>query len=85
MQLSPLYEQKLAEVKLIGQQEGIQVGIQAERRAIVESLFRVRFGTVDDELSAIVQPIILLSPEEFAPLVLQLSQLSRSELLSRFS
>jgi hypothetical protein len=93
MQLSPLYEQKLAEVKLIGQQEGrqegrqegIQEGIQAERRAIVENLLKVRFGAVDSEISAIVQPIILLSPEEFAPLLLQLSQLSREELLSRFS
>lgn len=82
MQLSPLYEQKLAEVKLIAQQEGIQVGIQAERRAIVESLFRARFGTIDDELNPIIQPITLLSPEEFAPLLLQLS---REELLSRFS
>ncbi|BAZ10179.1 hypothetical protein NIES4071_19930 [Calothrix sp. NIES-4071] len=85
MQLSPLYEQKLAEVKLVGQQEGIQEGIQAERRAIVENLLKVRFGAVDNELSLIMRPIILLSPEEFAPLVLQLSQLSREELLDRFS
>lgn len=82
MQLSPLYEQKLAEVKLIGQQEGIQVGVQAERRTIIENLLKVRFGALDNELSLIVQPIALLSPEEFSPLLLQLS---REDLLSRFS
>lgn len=78
MQLSPLYEQKLAEVKLIGQQEGVQ----AERRTIIENLLKVRFGALDNELSSIVQPIALLSPEEFSPLLLQLS---REELLNRFS
>ncbi|RUT04583.1 hypothetical protein DSM106972_041520 [Dulcicalothrix desertica PCC 7102] len=69
MQLSPLYEQKLADVK------------QAERRTIIENLLKVRFGALDNELSSIVQPIALLSPEEFSPLLLQLS---REDLLSRF-
>ncbi|BDA72969.1 unknown protein [Rivularia sp. IAM M-261] len=74
MQLSPLYEQKLADVR--------QEGVQVERRATIENLLKVRFGALDNELSSIVQPIALLSPEEFSPLLLQLS---REELLNRFS
>jgi hypothetical protein len=77
MRLSPLYEQKLAEAK----QEGLQEGLQAERRQVIENLLRVRFGSLDGELSRIIEPLLLLSPEEFTPLLLQLS---RQELLERF-
>ncbi|WP_242055284.1 hypothetical protein [Nostoc flagelliforme] len=35
MRLSPIYEQKLAESK----QEGIQEGIQAERRDVIEKIY----------------------------------------------
>ncbi|MFN6559122.1 MAG: hypothetical protein RMY28_004870 [Nostoc sp. ChiSLP01] len=77
MRLSPIYEQKLAEAK----QEGIQAGIQAERRNIIENLLRVRFGSLDAELIIIIEPLLALSPEEFTPLLLELS---REELLNRF-
>ncbi len=40
MYLPPLYEQKLAEVR--------QEVIQAQRRAIIENLLKVRFGAVDN-------------------------------------
>ncbi|MEH1899225.1 MAG: hypothetical protein V7K94_28745 [Nostoc sp.] len=77
MRLSPIYEQKLAEVK----QEGIQEGIQVERRNLIENLLRVRFGSLDAELRVITEALLTLSPEEFTPLLLQLS---REELLERF-
>ncbi|MEH2217744.1 MAG: hypothetical protein V7K72_11640 [Nostoc sp.] len=77
MRLSPIYEQKLAEVK----QEGIQEGIQVERRNVIENLLRVRFGSLDAELRVITEALLTLSPEEFTPLLLQLS---REELLERF-
>jgi hypothetical protein len=73
MRLSPIYEQKLAESK--------QEGIQAERRNVIENLLRVRFGSLDAELRVIIEPLLALSPEEFTPLLLQLS---REELLDRF-
>ncbi|BAY36593.1 hypothetical protein NIES2111_09200 [Nostoc sp. NIES-2111] len=73
MRLSAIYEQKLAEAK--------QEGIQAERRQVIENLLQVRFGTLDAELSAIIEPLLLLTPQEFTPLLLQLS---REELLERF-
>lgn len=89
MRLSPIYEQKLAESKQEGIQEGIREGIQegiqegikVERRQVIENLLRVRFGSVDGELSRIIEPLLLLSAEEFTPLLLQLS---RQELLDRF-
>ncbi|MCC5669166.1 hypothetical protein LC653_36305 [Nostoc sp. CHAB 5784] len=81
MRLSPIYEQKLAEVKQKGIQEGIQEGIQAERRNVIENLLRVRFGSLDAELRGITKALLALSPDEFTPLLLQLS---REELLNRF-
>ncbi|MBD2247137.1 hypothetical protein [Nostoc sp. FACHB-888] len=84
MRLSPIYEQKLAEVKQEGIQEGIQEGMQegilAERRNVIENLLRVRFGSLDAELRGITEALLALSPEEFTPLLLQLS---KEELLNR--
>lgn len=77
MRLSPIYEQKLAEAK----QAGLQEGLQAERRSVIENLLRVRFGSLDADLRAIIEPLLALTPEEFTPLLLQRS---RSELLDRF-
>ncbi|MFH7029916.1 MAG: hypothetical protein ACHBN1_32275 [Heteroscytonema crispum UTEX LB 1556] len=73
MRLSPIYEQRLAEAR--------QEGIQTERRITIENLLRVRFGALDEELVAIVEPMLALPPEEFTPFLLQLS---REELLARF-
>ncbi len=70
MQLSPIYEQRLSEARL------------TERRTIIENLLRVRFGTLDNSLQAIVEPLLALPPEEFT---LSLVQLSREDLLTRFN
>ncbi len=102
MQLSPVYEQRLAEAEQRGIQrgveqglqqgveqglqrgveQGLQQGIQVERSTTITNLLQVRFGTMDAQLAAIVEPLLRLSPEEFMPLLLQLS---REELLARFS
>lgn len=73
MRLLPLYEQD--------REQAIQQGIQQGERLVVENLLRSRFGSLDEELSAIIEQILTLSPEEFTPLLLQLS---REELLARF-
>ncbi len=70
MQLSAIYEQRLAEATHQGQ------------RIVVENLLRVRFGTLDNSLQAIIEPLLALPPEEFTPLLLQLS---RGDLLRRFN
>ncbi|BCL35669.1 hypothetical protein [Nostoc sp. MS1] len=89
MRLSAIYEQKLAEAKQEGLREGLQEGIreglqegiQAGHRQVIENLLQVRFGILDAELIAIIEPLLLLTPQEFTPLLLQLS---REELLERF-
>ena len=69
MGLSPIYLQRLADARQEGQ------------RTVIENLLRARFGALDDELKEIIQPLLTLTPEEFSPLLIQLS---REELLSRF-
>lgn len=88
MQLLPAYvqwrEETLREGRQEGMQAGMQVGVQTERRTTLESLLRLRFGSLDDQLSAIIEPLVQLSTEDYARLLLQLSNLSREELLARF-
>ncbi|WP_292719307.1 hypothetical protein [Nostoc sp. JL34] len=73
MNLSQAYEQWEETTKL----EGVQQG----QRQVVENLLRFRFGSVDEELSRVVDSLLQLTPEEFTPLCLELS---REELLARF-
>ena len=81
MALSPIYLQKLEDAKQEGVQEGVQQGVTAERRSVIENLLQVRFNSLDEELNSIIETISRLSPQEFTPLLLQLS---REELLNRF-
>lgn len=85
MQLSPIYEQHLAEATEKGVQQGLQQGVQQGQCVIVENLLTARFGSLDPELMAIVQPIAGLPPNELLLLVVQFPNLSREELLARFS
>jgi hypothetical protein len=50
-------------------------------REMVESFLSVRFGSLDEELSGAIAPLLQLRPEELTCLVLTLS---REELLERF-
>jgi flagellar biosynthesis/type III secretory pathway protein FliH len=81
MRLAPLYEQDRERAIEQGVQQGIQQGIQQGQRLLVENLLRTRFGELDSELSRIIDSLLTLPPEEFTPLLLQLS---REELLARF-
>ncbi|MBD2184519.1 hypothetical protein [Aerosakkonema funiforme] len=73
MRLQPLLQEKLA--------QSIQQGIQQGERLVVENLLKARFGELDAELSALIDSILSFPPEEFTPLLLQLS---REELVTRF-
>ncbi|TAN99390.1 MAG: hypothetical protein EYR95_10655, partial [Phormidium sp. SL48-SHIP] len=77
MRLSPLFDQQLEAAQLTGLQQGLQ---QGERR-VVENLLQVRFGSLDDELTSLIDAVLQLPAEEFTPLLMQLS---REELLERF-
>ncbi|MEH1887546.1 MAG: hypothetical protein V7K25_10190 [Nostoc sp.] len=54
---------------------------QEGKRLVVENLLQVRFGSLDKELQAIIEPVLALLPEEFTPLLMQLS---REELIAKF-
>jgi len=94
MRLSPLYQedrekaiQEGVEIGLQqgvqqGLQQGVQQGLQQGERLVIENLLKFRFGGLDEELGAIIDPLLALPPEEFTPLLLQLS---REELIARFS
>ena len=69
MRLSNLFDQQLEQARQQGQ------------RGVIENLLALRFGSLDEELAAIISPLLALPPEEFTRLLLQLS---REELLSRF-
>ncbi|BAY95836.1 hypothetical protein IQ278_13550 [Tolypothrix sp. LEGE 11397] len=69
MRLEPLYQQDREQAKLEGE------------RLVVENLLQVRFGSLDKELSAIIELLLALPPQEFTPLLMQLS---REELIARF-
>ena len=71
MQLSPAYLQAREEVLRQGRQE--------ERRDLIANLLKVRFGSLDEELSQAIAPLLALPPEEYSRLLLQLS---RQELLT---
>ncbi|OBQ32508.1 MAG: hypothetical protein AN485_21305 [Anabaena sp. MDT14b] len=93
MSLSPAYLKQREEWKQEGLEEGRQEGRQKGRqegrqegqkdgqRLMVESLLAVRFGNLDEELSAIISQLMELSPTERTQLLLNLS---REELLARF-
>jgi hypothetical protein len=88
MNLSPAYLKQREEWKLEGKQEGRQEGRQEgtleERHSMIASLLEGRFGTLDEELSGLVEQIAKLPLSERTQLLLSLANLSRSELLERF-
>lgn len=93
MKRSPVYlrwredtlEEGFREAWQEGFQEGFQQGLQEcqqKIKQIIENLLNTRFGSLDPELLAIIEPMLQLSPEELAPLLLNAS---REELLKRFN
>ena len=80
MNLSPAYLQQREEWKLEGRQEGSR----EERHSMIASLLEGRFGTLDAELSDLVEQIGNLPVSERTQLLLSLGNLSREELLQRF-
>ncbi len=85
MRLSPLLTKKLQEAKESGKDEGREEGIEQGQRQLVENMLRARFGSVDEELSTIVGQMMSLSSDELTQILMQLSTISREELLSRFA
>ena len=56
--------------------------LQQGERLVIENLLKARFGSLDPDLSLIIDRILLLPVEEFTPLILNSS---RTELIAHFS
>jgi len=75
MNLSPAYLQQIEDWKQEGKQEG--------QLLLITSLLEGRFGSLDAELSGVVEKIAKFPISERAQLLLSLGNLSREELLQR--
>jgi hypothetical protein len=64
------------------EQRGIERGESRAQQKSITTILTTRFGAIDDQLAAIVPAIMALPIESATPLLLQLS---REELLNRFS
>ncbi|NEQ72949.1 MAG: hypothetical protein F6K23_07620 [Okeania sp. SIO2C9] len=80
MKLSPVYLRWREETLEEGRQE-VRQESQQKTKQLIENFLNVRFGSLDPELLAIIEPMLQLSPEELTPL---LWSASREELLERF-
>ncbi|MGK7920446.1 MAG: hypothetical protein AB4080_10630 [Trichodesmium sp.] len=93
MTLPQLFSQRLEQAirseRLKGVQRGMQLGIQLGRQKgyleMLESLLVFRFGELDSQLKVVLEEIMDLPEEDFNRLILELSNLSREELLARFA
>jgi hypothetical protein len=81
MRLAPLYQQDRELARLEGRKEGQLEGIRLGERQVMENLLKFRFGELSNELQAVIEPLLALPPEEFTPLLMQLSL---EELIARF-
>ncbi|RQH27600.1 hypothetical protein D5R40_27000 [Okeania hirsuta] len=94
MERSPVYQRRwrgetFEKIRLELWQEGFEKGFregfqqtqQEQITEMIKSSFNFRFGSLDSELLAIIEPMLQLSPKELARLLLNAS---REELLERF-
>lgn len=63
-------------------QEALEEGRQESQRQMIESALKARFGELDASLTAIVDPLLALPPDEVMPLLLNRS---RDELIAQFT
>ena len=52
------------------------------QREIIENILKVRFSSLDEQVTSIINSLLALSPEEYTRLLLELSL---EDLLTRFS
>jgi hypothetical protein len=56
-------------------------GVAEERKQVIEHLLQMRFGELDETLSATVEPLLSLPAQEYTRLLMELS---REQLISQF-
>jgi hypothetical protein len=72
----------LSQAYLEWEKQTVRQGREEERRTSIESLMKLRYGTIDDSLRAIIPQLLNLSSPDYMALLLQSS---KSELIAHFS
>jgi flagellar biosynthesis/type III secretory pathway protein FliH len=57
-----------------GLEQGIEQGLEQERRSAISGLLELRYGAIDDQLTAILPTLMILTSVEYTPLIFQLSK-----------
>ena len=61
---------------------GLEQGLEQEHRSTIESVMKLRYGAIDEDLRPLIPRLMTLSNPDYMALLLQYS---RSELLAYFS
>jgi len=84
IKLRALYQENIQAAEEKGIQTSIQTGIQNERCATLETILSSRFGSIDPELTTVIDKVIALSASDYSQLLPQLFSISREDLLNQF-
>jgi hypothetical protein len=71
----------LSQVYLEWEKQTKRLGYEEERRSTIENMLQLRFGSIDQDLQAIIPNMMILNNAEYTRL---LYQLSREELIQHF-
>jgi hypothetical protein len=62
-------------------ERGLEQGLEQERRSAISGLLELRYGSIDEQLAAILPNLMTLTSVEYTPLIFQLS---KQELIEHF-
>jgi hypothetical protein len=73
--IEPATEQeKIMQLTTSWMEQGIEQGLEQERRSAISGLLELRYGAIDDQLTAILPKLMTLTSVEYTPLIFQLSK-----------
>jgi hypothetical protein len=73
--IEPATEQeKIMQLTTSWMEQGIEQGLEQERRSAISGLLELRYGAIDDQLTAILPTLMTLTSVEYTPLIFQLSK-----------
>ena len=72
----------LSQAYLEWEKQTVRRGLEQERRSTIESVMKLRYGAIDEDLRPLIPQLMTLSNPDYMALLLQYS---RSELLAYFS
>jgi hypothetical protein len=67
-------QEQVMELTTSWMERGLEQGIEQERRSAISGLLKLRYGAIDEQLTAILPSLIVLSSSEYIPLIYQLSK-----------